>query len=200
MDFNGMDIWDVDLSGYVHKIIDHKEDDQINMVDEKGDKLLDEAGNPLSIAFEYGTIESHTVKKWGDNHQSDYWQVRGDNNARALFEFFSENISANNAIEFSLTQTGMSGDKGLNFVSTSHERGAERSFFQLYMDKLQYGYTYREHVHSHPASPIPSKDDKRINRDISKIQIAKGFFKPTFSIYYVNKKDKNGKLLYTVLK
>ncbi len=66
------------------------------------------------------------------------------------------------------------------------------------MDKLQFGYTYRSHTHSHPASPEPSSEDKRINSVISKTQIGKGMFKPSFSIYYVNKNDKNGKYNYYV--
>ena len=160
------------------------------MVNENGEKILDANGIPLAITFKYGTIESHTVKKWGDNHQSDYWQVRGDNNARALFEFFSENITANNDLEFSLTQTGMSGEKGLNFVSTSHELGAERSFYQLYMDKLQFGYTYRGHIHSHPASPFPGNSDLKIKNTIINTQLRNQKIEPFFSIYYVNKNDK----------
>ena len=151
-----------------------------------------------AIKFDYGTIESHSTIIWGDNNQSDYWQIRGDNNAQTLFEFFSQNISANNATEFSLTQTGLTGDMGLNFVSTSHERGAERSFFQLYMDKLQFGYNYRGHTHSHPASSKPSSDDIYIKNVISKAQIQNGMFKPSFRIYYVNKNDKNGKYNYYV--
>ena len=198
LDINGMDIWHIDTNGYARKISDDKEIDEIQMVDSNGEKILDANGIPLAITFKYGTIESHTVQKWGDNEQSDYWQVRGDDNARALFEFFSENISANKSVEFSLTQVGVAGDNGLNFVSTSHERGKERSFFQLYIDKLQYGYTYRGHIHSHPASSKPGTDDKHINSVISKAQIANGLFKPSFSIYYVNKNDKDGKYNYYV--
>lgn len=84
----------------------------------------------------------------------------------------------------------MAGEKGLNFVSTSHERGAERSFFQLYMDKLQFGYTYRGHVHSHPASPFPSNSDLKIKSTIIDTQLRNQKIEPFFSIYYVNKNDK----------
>ena len=198
LDINGMDIWHIDTNGYARKISDDKEIDEIQMVDSNGEKILDANGIPLAITFKYGTIESHTVQKWGDNEQSDYWQVRGDDNARALFEFFSENISANKSVEFSLTQVGVAGDNGLNFVSTSHERGKERSFFQLYQEKLYNGYTLRNHIHSHPASPFPSDSDYEMKNRVIYYQKINKLKIPDFDIYYVNKGDRNRMFNYYI--
>ena len=48
--------------------------------------------------------------------------------------------------------TGIAGDKGLNFITTGHDKGVEPGMTALINGQLQYGYTAREFNHSHPQN------------------------------------------------
>lgn len=65
-----------------------------------------------------------------------------------MFEFMSQNTS----IEWSQSKTGIAGDKGLNFLTTSHESSTERGMSNLYRSQLYNGYTIRELNHNHPGN------------------------------------------------
>lgn len=110
-----------------------------------------------SISFGYGTIESQRSISFSSDGNSvesyDVYKVRGDKNGTGLFEF----MAANTTVEWSQAKTGIVGDKGLNFLTTSHYEGKEHGINRLYSGQLYAGYTIREQNHIHPDNtPYPS--------------------------------------------
>ena len=104
--------------------------------------------NYNSISFKYGTIESQRTIPINSTESYDVFQVRGDGNGNALFQFIAENTK----VEFSEIKTGIPGDKGLNFITTSHSESSESGGGYLYSGQLYNGYTLREMNHSHPQN------------------------------------------------
>ena len=189
VDWNGMDVWHVDVSGYSKKILETKESDEIQLVNKQGEPLYYDNGKPKSITFDYGTIEAQYSWDGLNGTQNDFWKVRGDNNATAMFEFFSDNISGSETqVEIGLTRTGIKGDKGLNFISTGHIKGEEPGISHLYGGQLQFGYTIREIIHSHPKSLSAGQDDIGLKRQIIKNQTKNKKSIPNFLIYNVKHK------------
>ena len=195
LDLDGYDIWELDGKGFVRRITD-KTQDAIYLVkqDEEGNYVRRlENGVDVGIQFEYGTIEEQkaiTFSRDGKTIQSsDVFQVRGDDNALALFEFFANNVSANELIEYSLIRTGKKGDSGLNFITTSYEMYKEKGADLLFRGQLKDGYFIREITHTHPKSISPSESDYNFKNTISKWAKRQHFKTPYFFIYYVNKND-----------
>lgn len=119
------------------------------------------------IAFPYGTVE-HT-KQWdgAKGLTYDIFRTRGDDASSRLFEFLATNTS----VEWSQVKLGISGDSGLNYLTTSHETGKEKAMTHLINSQLLHGYTFREHVHSHPGntdhpSGFPKNNDVNNTGDI----------------------------------
>ena len=189
IDPSGMDIWEVNGQGEIVNRVINKEEDKIIMVNDDGSAKIDEEGNEVSISFEYGTIISQkSSKHLVDNEvvDVDIFRVRGDQNGEILFKFLSDNVTTTDVgIEYSLFQTGISGKKGLNFISTSHMIGADASGSILFENQLKYGYFIRKHIHSHPVGRYAGDKDRRfvfkINENIFKIYRAR----PSFYIYHV---------------
>lgn len=185
IDFNGMDIWDVDPNGYV--TFYQKTDidiDQINMVDKNGLPLFNE-GLPVSISLEGGAIEKQYSWEGLEGGQNDYWQVRGDDNATALFEFMSEHITGSETmVEMGWAMTGIAGDNGLNFITTSHTAKEEKGIGELYKGQLGNGYVVRELIHSHPIGDGTGKSDGIMKAIIMTYQFGSNLPIPQFSIYY----------------
>ena len=151
IDPDGMDEWEINRQGYIVSHKKTKEHDAFYIVNNKGKRL-----NNKSVSFKYGTIEKSTGHKDFNNHPYHLYQLRGDDNGTALFEFFAKNTD----VEWSQIKTGIKGDKGLNFLTTSHEHSKERGSNDLYSKQLQYGYTVREDIHSHPENTaIASEGD-----------------------------------------
>ena len=74
----------------------------------------------------------------------------------------SDNISGSDSkVEIGLTQTGIAGDKGLNFITTGQVRGSEPGLSYLFLNQLQNGYTIRTITHSHPKSNYTSDVDTK---------------------------------------
>lgn len=61
-------------------------------------------------------------------------------------------MATNTTVEWSQAMTGVAGDKGLSFVTTSHAQATERGISYLYSGQLYSGYTIREMNHSHPGN------------------------------------------------
>ena len=185
VDVNGRDIWELDVSGYAHKIIDDKEIDEIRMVDENGNPILNDNGKQISISFNYRTIESYRMQKIDQNKSFDVYKVRGDDNAKAMFEFMSENITGSETmVEIGLAKTGVEGDKGLNFITTSHTPKEEYGLGELYRGQLCNGYTIREFIHSHPLGNGIGEYDFKMKANIIGFQFDFNLPIPQFSIYY----------------
>ena len=200
-----VDEWEIDAYG---QIINHKKDktqDVFYLVekDEKGNyvRVKDENGNYKSIAFEYGTIEKQKTISLASGTYDTY-EARGDENGKSLFEFFAE-IVRDQGIEVSYAKTGKEGDKGLNFITTSHvtpmshydENGvlhktaSEPGMTHLLENKLLYGYTIRELNHSHPLSSKVSSADENLAKQVKDIQKKNGYHIPKFYIYVVSSKE-----------
>ena len=159
LDPDGMILWQVNCNGEVVGCDQLAGEDIIQIVGEDKQILSDNNGNELSITFKSGTIiRQRHITDEGDG--LDIWEVRGDSNGSSLFEFFSNNITKESQVEFSLFQTGIEGDKGLNFITTSHDVGKEAAMRHLYKNQL-ITYTIRTFTHSHPNGSEPSKNDRR---------------------------------------
>ena len=172
IDPTGNDVWQIDNHGYIVEVEKTTEYDKLEMVGEE-DK---------SITFKYGTIISQKTYEYEKDKTYDVWKVRGDENATKIFKFMSDNITGSRTkVEIGLAQTGIAGDKGLNFITTGHARGSEPGLTYLFKDQLQNGYTIRTITHSHPESNYASKGDKKFVEWIKSI-----YNRPLlFNIYYV---------------
>ena len=202
IDPNGLDIWEINEAG---KIINRTKDetqDTFFMVakDTEGKYqrtfTTDAEGNKNynSISFEYGTVESQRTTALNSTDTYDTYKVRGDANGTKMFEFMSEKTT----VEWSQAKTGIEGDKGLNFLTTSHDARTERGMPNLYEGQLYAGYTIRELNHNHPGgTPYPSGSfvhsrtgegvgqwgDVGFARDITTNRQANRLNVPTFNIY-----------------
>ena len=194
IDPDGRDIWEINKQGKVINRIEDESQDAFYMVAKDADGnyqrtyTTDEEGNKTynSISFEYGTVEDFQ-SQYSDEKKTtlDWYNVRGDNNGKQLFEFFSKNTK----VEFSQLLLGRKGDDGLNIISTSHDESTDRSVNFLLDSQYKFGYTIRGHNHNHPRNtPYPSGLDSRgsdigfANR-LTNISIKNGSGIPAFKIY-----------------
>ncbi len=185
VDWSGMDIWEFNPGGYLafHQKTDDNID-QLNMVDNLG-KPIYKDGIPVTLSLEGSPIERHYVWKGENGAQYDFMRVRGDDNAKAIFEFLSEHITGSETmVEMGWAKTGIEGDKGLNFISTSHTPKEEGGIGQLYKGQLCNGYYIRELVHSHPMGDGTGSTDATFKGRIMGFQMDFNLPIPQFSIYY----------------
>ena len=203
MDPTGMDIWEIDKLGKIINHIQDKTQDAFFMVEKDKDGnyqrtyTTNKDGNKYynGISFEYGTIESLKSFSFSPDGKTtdtyDVYQVRGDNNGSQLFEFMAQNTS----VEWSQAKTGIEGDNGLNFLTTSHMEKSEHGMTQLYNGQLRNGYSIRELIHNHPsnkARPSGLDGKKGGNGDIgfcvtiTNNHIKKHLNVPIFKIYTIN--------------
>lgn len=156
IDPDGMDVWEINSQGEITNRIKNKTQDAFYMVAQDADGnyqrtfTTDAEGNKNynSISFEYGTIESQRNISINSTDSYDVYNVRGDANSSSFFEFMATNTTA----EWSQAKTGIQGDNGLNFITTSHEQTTESGMSYLYSGQLYNGYTIREMDHSHPGN------------------------------------------------
>ena len=176
IDPTGNDVWHSDNHGYIVNVEENTEYDKLEMIDDKNN----------SISFKYGTIISQKTYEYEKDKTYDVWKVRGDENATKMFEFMSDNITGSDSkAEIGLAQTGIAGDKGLNFITTGHARGSEPGLSYLYVNQIQYKYNLRAITHSHPNSSDIFKDDKSFADVIYSNQKSNNLYLPSFYIYHV---------------
>ena len=184
-DPDGRDIWRIDNTGKIHSYVKDSNVDRFVMVDQFNNALLDNEQNEISISFKYGTIISKDDSNY-KGYNYDVYAVRGDENAQKLFEFMSQHISGSpSKVEVGLTQTGIEGDKGLNFITNSHLKGSEAGLSGLFYHKLAYGYTIRKVTHSHPIDIKVGVNDTKVYTQIIDTQKRNGYLIPEFYIYHV---------------
>lgn len=146
VDFNGKDEWEINSEGYVVNRIENPNVDAFYIVSK------DANGNYMrtdkSVAFKYETISGiqNTTSKNGEPIQ--VFQVHGDENSKALFEFLADNTNVEWA-HMKFTQQGKS--DGLNTVSTSHNENSEAGFGYIKDHMTSYGYL-RSFTHNHPSN------------------------------------------------
>ena len=171
VDPDGRDIWEVNYEGRIINRITDQTKDAIYMVSQDSDGnykrvySTDIDGNKVynSISFEYGTIESQRSVLYSLEGNAtdvyDVYKVRGDENGLSLFKFMSDNVMNASSVEFSLAQTGIKGDSGVNYITTGHMKLQEPGMSMLLKSELLYGSTIRSLMHSHRDSYEPSKGD-----------------------------------------
>ena len=142
VDSTGLNIYRFNAKGLFLDMIKNSEFDAVEIVRQEGDTIQ-------SAHYNNGTI-SHRNVKIDKNSSYEVIEVKGDDNGKELFEFFAENVSKDEKIEYSLAQTGAAGKKAKNFITTSHERGQESGMSYLFAYQLKYGYTIRNIGHTHP--------------------------------------------------
>lgn len=197
IDPDGRDVWEINEQGEVTNRIKDKKQDAFYMVAKDADGnyqrtyTTDAKGNKNynSISFEYGTVESQRSISYSPDGVTkgtyDVYQVRGDDNGTALFEFLGDNVTGSpSMVEIGQAKTGIEGDKGLNFITTGHARGREPGGSYLLTGQLFNGYTVRELNHTHPISTsvigdIPYKTQ------VSDFYRSRGMRVPNFNIYHV---------------
>lgn len=200
IDPDGKDVWEIDYEGRIINRIKDKTQDAFYMVekDSNGDYQRtfseDKDGNKVydSISFEYGTIESQLSASYdieGERGTYDEYKIRGDGNATALFDFMSRYITRSTLVEVGLAQTGIEGEKGLNFITTGHVKGKEPGGSQIMPNRLYHGYTIRTLVHSHPNSEEASDKDDLYKNQVNGVLKSLGLHIPTYKIYFVGTKD-----------
>ena len=202
VDPTGSDVWEIDNEGRIVNRIEDKTTDSFYMVSKAEDGTYQRTGQ--SISFEYGTVISQrsisfSPKQYDKSAEKaidtyDVYKIRGDGQATQMFEFLSQNTS----VEWSQAKTGIAGDKGLDFVTTSHIDNKEPGMTKLLEGQLFYGYTIRELNHSHPRSnkglPSGLYDNKNgskagewgdigFARDVTNYLKAKRWNIPTFNVY-----------------
>ncbi len=156
IDPDGRDEYDLNESGNIVARRENNSADIFRFVDKDG-KAID----GKSISFKSGTVENARTQKIKDGSM-DVYKVRGDDNAKKLYEFVVDGTKGN-AIEWSWFETGEVGNKGLNFISTIHMKGKDASGKELFIGQLSDGYSIRSYTHNHPSGIAePSEKDVKI--------------------------------------
>jgi RHS repeat-associated protein len=146
IDPDGRDIWELNNSGHVVNRIENTEIDQFVTIDNDGNRI---EGN----TYEYGTVTERKGHKDSRDRDITFFEVAGDDNATAIFEFFGDNYTttSNMPVEWTHAKVGKD-DSGRNIVGTIHE--PDRTSVGHYLRTT--GYTLREVNHNHPGGSDPS--------------------------------------------
>ena len=192
IDPNGEDVWELDNKGNIINYIETDEEVAFYMVknvdgewQRTGDKLEFGQGTKITQKTYTYASDDNTVRSY------DVYQVRGDENGTTLFEFLADNITGSSSqVEMGQIMTGVEGDKGLNFITTSHTKNKEASIKYMINKQIQYGYTVREINHSHTANPAPSMNDIIVATQVIDAYKARGLHVPQFYIYHVPSRQK----------
>ncbi len=115
-----------------------------------------------------------------------YISIRGDDSAEEMFEFISNNTS----VEIGLSQFGKKGEKGLNYITSSHQETTEAGFADMVLTQFQNGYTFRGYSHSHHNNSRPSGGIGKQPGDIEMVKGLEIIYSPQninrlYQIYFV---------------
>jgi RHS repeat-associated protein len=130
----GLDEWELNKKGQIIKYTKTKEHDKFII-------------NGKEKTFEYGTV-THQARKTLSGKDYDSYKLKGDAKSTELFEF----VASNTDVEWSHAKLGIAGNKGLNYLTTSHEEEFENGMSELLYNQLRFGYSLREINHSHPGN------------------------------------------------
>ena len=161
-DPTGMDIYCFDGNGTLIKVIEDNGNDKVSIgtyEDGTYAAYYTEELNGHGVINPYYTT---TYETDGVRYEVEAFKVRGDENAEKAFETLADQTCK----EWSLFQTGKSGEKGLNFLSTSHKGASDISGSYIFNRQLKFGYTIRAHHHNHPRGTAQESDADRTFRDI----------------------------------
>ncbi len=77
----------------------------------------------VKVGAGWNVFDIHTITEYDSYGKPCKAWLRGDDNAKAIFEFLSEHITGSETmVEMGWAKTGIEGDKGLNFISTGHKK------------------------------------------------------------------------------
>lgn len=195
VDPTGKDVWEINYEGRIIRRITDTTQDAFYMVNKNKDGeyertfTLDKNGEKVynSLVFGYRTIESqHSttfLAEEGDVDVYDVYRVRDDDKGSKLFEFLSNNVTMASGVEIGHAMTGIGGLTGLNFVTTSHQKGKEYGLSLLFNSQLVNGYFIRSFTHSHLHSDRPSPYDEKARDIINNIFKKREWRQPAFYIY-----------------
>ena len=161
-DPSGMDIYCFDGNGTLIKVIEDDGNDKVSIgtyEDGTYAAYYTEELNGHGVINPYYTT---TYETDGVRYEVEAFKVRGDENAEKAFETLADQTCK----EWSLFQTGKSGEKGLSFLSTSHKGASDISGSYIFNRQLKFGYTIRAHHHNHPRGTAQESDADRTFRDI----------------------------------
>lgn len=120
-----------------------------------------------------------------DNHAEKgvlLFEVKGDDNAKTVFEFLAENITAINGIEIGLNLMDKDEINSQNdiFVGKKAKLKGSHSVFE---NRLNERRTYREFIHSHKKNEKASDADKYTASFYEQILDRRQKYKPRFYTY-----------------
>lgn len=154
IDPDGRDEFEVSSDGRSVKVADNTSKDIVYSLNKKGERIN-------SREYDYNTINLSSAKEGKSNFY--FLKVKGDDQAKNLFEFLTtpENFELKKGqnVEWSRILTGVAGEKGTNFLTTSQNRDKDAAAVYLFDNQLtgKNGYTIRGHDHNHPSNePTPS--------------------------------------------
>ena len=138
--------------------------DRVVIIDQDG-KIISE-----SDTFEEGTIDATlsipTDLPFCGGFKSVFTllTVNGDDNAKSIFQFLSDNITKTTGIEFGMYLLGESEDNAVNDVFTGHTKAKLKHSNKLFDIRNFMGAIFRELDHSHKENKNASRADKRVLR------------------------------------
>ncbi len=139
-EINGNEYYTFDEMGRLENI--QRNGNDIVAVHKKDGSFVESMEMPL------GTIEKHQKIRLRPEHgYADVWRIRGDAYGTEIFELLAEHTN----VEYTLMKCGLSGDRGLNFLTSSQTVDREAGADALINGQLRFGYTMREHIHNHPS-------------------------------------------------
>jgi RHS repeat-associated protein len=160
--------------------------DVFRLVDDDGNIAKDDDGNDLIKELPANSLQSSrtqktTYEKKGVNIDGhvDIYKIRGDSIATVLFKFMVKNTP----VEWSQIMTGVEGNKGLNFLTTTREERIEAGAGDLIHGQLYNGYSIRKLIHSHPGNtPYPSglNDPEKKSGDIGFAKVIGEWYKERY--------------------
>ena len=161
-DPTGMDIYCFDDNGTLIKVIEDDGNDKVSIgtyEDGTYAAYYTEELNGHGVINPYYTT---IYESEGITYEIEAFKVRGDENAEKTFETLADQTGK----EWTLFQTGKSGEKGLNFLSTSHKETSDISGSYIFNRQLKFGYTIRAHHHNHPKGTAHESNEDSTFRDI----------------------------------
>ena len=170
VDPNGEEIYEFDENGkYLGCSGPQGSADQIIIRKDNGDieKSKEYANGTVTKDFE----RTITQKSTGEDVNVAFLKVKGDQNAKEIFEF----VVGKTNVEWSKTAVG-SEKKGINYLSNSQEKEHDSSVSIV----LNMFSTIRSHIHSQPDSQNPSNDDCESARELE----IKNGCKPVYTAIY----------------
>lgn len=197
IDPTGEDIWKIDRRGKVVEHIITDKFDRFEFVDDDMKICIDKFGIEQVLTFGYGTVLNYRTETYAGLESLcygkksgivDIFEVKGDDNATALFEMFAKNVTGVTDNEIALIRTGAPIINERNFITSGHHPNTETGTVPLFNGQLCNGYYFREHIHSHSTKTYPSKGDIKAKLDIQSFLYTSYGYVANFYIYHIPSK------------